>query len=63
MFQIYVNDMQCDKTSYMNLFADDTKLMKVVKNIVECWELQVDIDKIHEWSKSGNWISVQRNTM
>ena len=25
MFQIYVNDMQCGVTSYMNLFADDTK--------------------------------------
>ena len=27
MFQIYVNDMQCGVTSYMNMFADDAKLM------------------------------------
>ena len=26
MFQIYVNDMQYGVTSYMNMFADDTKL-------------------------------------
>ena len=33
MFQIYVNDMQCGVTSYMNMFADDTKLMRVIKNM------------------------------
>ena len=27
MFQIYENDMQCGVTSYMNMFADDAKLM------------------------------------
>ena len=27
MFQVYVNDMRCSVTSYMNLFADDAKLM------------------------------------
>ena len=27
MFQVCVNDMQCGMTSYMNLFADDAKLM------------------------------------
>ena len=51
MFQIYVNDMQCGVTSYMNLFADDTKLMTVVKNTDDCQELQGDINKIDEWSK------------
>ena len=30
MFQIYVNDMQCVVTSYMNLFADNANLMRVV---------------------------------
>ena len=51
MFQIYVNDMQCGVTSYMNMFADDAKLMRVIKNTVDCQELQGDIDKIDEWSK------------
>ena len=51
MFQIYVNDKQCGVTSYMNLFADDAKLMRVVKNTDDCRELQGDIDKIDEWSK------------
>ena len=36
MFQVYINDMQCGMTSYMNLFADDAKLMRVIKNIEDC---------------------------
>ena len=48
MLQIHVNDMQCGVTSYMNLFADDAKLIKVVKSLDDCLELQGDIDKIYE---------------
>ena len=36
MFQIYVKYMQCGVTSYMNLFADDAKLMRIVKNTDDC---------------------------
>ena len=39
--------MWCDQ-------LDDAKLMKVVKNIDDCRELQEDIDKIYEWSKRWN---------
>ena len=35
----------------MNLFADDAKLMRIVKNTDDCQELQRDIDKIDEWCK------------
>ena len=48
MFQIYVDYMQCGVTSYVNLFADDAKLMRVVKNTDDCQELQGDINKINE---------------
>ena len=54
MFQTYVNDMQCGVISYVNLFADNAKLMKVVKNLDDCWELERDIDKIYEWSNRWN---------
>ena len=43
--------MQCGVTSYMNLFADDAKLMRVIKNTEDCRKLQSDIDKIDECSK------------
>ena len=51
MFQIYINDMQEGLNSYINLFADDAKLLRVIKSHADCMELQRDIDKIHEWSK------------
>ena len=34
------------------MFADGAKLMRVIKNTVDCQELQGDIDKIDEWSKT-----------
>ena len=37
--------------TYINLFADDAKLLRVIKSQADCMELQRDIDKIHEWSK------------
>ena len=40
--QVYVNDMQCGVTSYMNLFADDAKLMRVINSAEDCRELQSD---------------------
>ena len=52
MFQICVNDMPCGLTSYMNMFADDAKLMRLIKNTDDCQELQGDIDEIDEWSKT-----------
>ena len=51
MFQVYINDIQEGVTSYMNLFADDAKLLKIINNKEDCLALQRDIDKIWEWSK------------
>ncbi len=51
MFQVYINDMTVGLNSYINMFADDAKLMKVIKNQEDCEELQRDIDRIYEWSK------------
>ena len=50
MFQVYINDMAEGLNSYVNLFADDAKLLKVIKSQEDCRELQKDIDKIHAWS-------------
>ena len=51
MFQVYINDMTRGITSYVNLFADDAKLMRIIKDENDCKELQNDIDKIHAWSQ------------
>ena len=36
MFQIYVNDMHIGLNSYINLFADDAKLLRVIKSKEDC---------------------------
>ena len=44
----------------MNMFADDAKLMRVIKNtVVDCHaeELQGDIDKIIDDEWSNTWIT------
>ncbi len=52
MFQIYINDMQEGLNSYINMFADDAKLLRVIRTKDDCIELQKDIDKIYKWSQT-----------
>ena len=51
MFQIYINDMQEGLSSYINLFADDARLLRMIRSHDNCMELQRDIDKIYEWNQ------------
>ena len=51
MFQVYVNDMMRNIKCYANLFADDAKIMKIIKNENDCKELQEDVIKILAWSR------------
>ncbi len=53
IFVIYVNDINEVIDSYMNLFADDAKLMRRVENVNDSMVLQDDLIKINKWSKSG----------
>ncbi len=51
-FVIYVNDINEETDSYMNLFTDDAKLMRRIDNVNDCMVLQDDLNKINRWSKS-----------
>lgn len=51
MFQVYLNDIHCGVDSYMSLFADDAKLMRIIRTHEDCLLLQEDLDKIYNWSK------------
>ncbi|MPC59400.1 hypothetical protein E2C01_053419 [Portunus trituberculatus] len=51
MFQIYVNDIHIGVNSYINLFADNAKLLRVLKTREDCLLLQEDINKTYEWSR------------
>ena len=49
MFAVYVNDMPERIDIYINLFADDAKLLKRMQKREDCEALQQDFDKIFEW--------------
>ena len=51
MFLVFVNDMPNGVNTYMNMFADDAKVMKHIKNISSCRELQSDLNKLYDWSQ------------
>ena len=52
MFLIYVNYMTEEISSYISLFADNAKLLRKKRNHKDCEELQNDINKIYECSKT-----------
>ncbi len=51
LFLIYINDMPELVHHYCKLFADDTKLLAVIKNAADLEFLQDDLDKLVLWSK------------
>ena len=53
MFLIYVNDLGEDisNDSYINMFADDAKIQRRIRNENSCKQLQEDINKIKTWSE------------
>ena len=52
MFLIYVNDRTKGVTSYINLFENNAKLLRKIRNHKDCEELQNYINKIYEWNKT-----------
>ncbi len=53
MFVMYVNGINEEIDSYMNLFVDDAKLIRRVENVNDCIVLQDDLNKIN----LGKWNS------
>ena len=55
LFLIYINDLQHVVSSYLSMFADDTKLYRVIKNqTTDTSILQGDIDAMLHWTK--DWL-------
>jgi hypothetical protein len=50
LFVIYINDLDCNIVSKLCKFADDTKLGRSVKNVVEVDKLREDLNRIYQWS-------------
>ena len=54
LFLIYINDLPEGIKSFINMFADDAKLMKKISSIKCCEELQEDLNKLAEWT--ATWL-------
>lgn len=51
LFVVYINDMPEVIDSYINLFADDSKSFHIIKDINDTLELQLDLNKLTDWSR------------
>ena len=54
LFLVFINDLPELVTNFCKLFADDIKLIGIVKNSLDQKILQEDIDKLVRWSKRWN---------
>ena len=54
LFVTYINDLPDTVNSHVNLFADDTTLMKNVTSSDDADALQRDLDELEEWS--SKWL-------
>uniref|UniRef100_A0A8C3IBY2 Reverse transcriptase domain-containing protein n=1 Tax=Chrysemys picta bellii TaxID=8478 RepID=A0A8C3IBY2_CHRPI len=50
LFNLFINDLEKGVNSEMAKFADDTKLLKIVKTKADCEELQKDLIKLSDWA-------------
>ena len=50
LFILYVNDLPAQVNSFCKLFADDAKLYKDLQNLEDFESLQVDLDKLCQWT-------------
>ena len=58
LFILYINDLPKFLECFCEIFADDTKLISIIKSMESCLRLEKDLDKVLEWTK--NWL-VQLN--
>ncbi|CAM5140560.1 unnamed protein product [Eretmochelys imbricata] len=49
LFNLFINDLKKGVNSEAAKFADDTKLLKIVKTKADCEELQKDLIKLSDW--------------
>jgi hypothetical protein len=52
LFELYINDFPDAVESEAYLFADDTKIVRVINSLDDQHILQNDLAKLENWSKS-----------
>ena len=54
MFLILINDITNNIDSDVSLFADDTRILRPVRNLEDVELLQQDLDKLYHWQEINN---------
>ena len=54
LFVIYINDLLDNITSEGLMFADDTKVFRLISSREDALELQSDLHKLEQWSEVWN---------
>lgn len=50
LFLVFINDMPEVVDAVLLMFADDTKIMKIIKDAEDSKSLQIELDSAHQWS-------------
>jgi len=50
LFLLYVNELPSWILSSINMFADDSKVWRVIETDLDCTALQMDMDVLLNWS-------------
>ena len=56
LFVVFINDMPEVTHSFIQMFADDAKIFREIANTTDAKDLQDDIYKLVEWSKTWNMV-------
>ena len=61
LFLTYINDLPISVSPSISLFADVSYVYRRIRNILDCKQLQKDLDNLVKWEKDGQWNSTQSN--
>ena len=50
LFVLYINDLPNSIISYIYMFADDTKIFKIITSDIDCQILQNDLNELKKWT-------------
>ena len=55
LFLIMIGDIDDQiKNTVLSSFADDTRLLKAIKSLIDTFKLQSDLNKVYEWTKTNH---------
>ena len=54
LFLIMINDISHISESFISIFADDTRLKKVINNEEDLESFQEDLEKLYDWAQKNN---------